>query len=266
MILFVSKMFMVVHKKIFFYILFVFAGVINAKTSFAHDEFINVIAQAKPAVVKIEVTRSKKQSKPRYSSEAAAKQAVYYEEDLKGLPRRGNGSGFIIKYSEGQQNPSVLILTAAHVVLRTSKIKVLFSNGKSKAADIVWIDKRSDVALLKVETVHAPHVELSLMPEKVLEGQSILSIAASFNLSVSSSLGIVSGVNVVNPRKKGRIKYIQTDAAINPGSSGGPLLDKNGKVVGMISDIYSTTGSFSGTAFAIPALDLLNVIDKKGLK
>ena len=257
---------MVVHKKIFFYILFVFAGVINAKTSFAHDEFINVIAQAKPAVVKIEVTRSRKQSKPRYSSEAEAKQAVYYEEDLKGLPRRGNGSGFIIEYREGVQKSSVFILTAAHVVLRTSKIKVLFLNGKSAAADVIWLDKRNDVALLKIDKVHVPHVELRLAPETVLEGQSVLSIAASFNLSISSSLGIVSGVNVVNPRKKGRIRYIQTDAAINPGSSGGPLLDKNGKVVGMISDIYSTTGSFSGTAFAIPALDILNIISKKGLK
>jgi len=237
-----------------------------SSNSIAHDEFIDVIAQAKPAVVTIHVTRSKKESKPKYSATASAESAFFYEEDLTGLPKQGNGSGFIINHEGQNTGPNtVLILTAAHVVLRTSKIKVQFSNTEQVSADIIWVDRKNDIALIKAFTPNAPKSRLQLSSKKPLEGQSILSIASSFNLAVSSSLGIISAVDVIKPGKR-KLRYLQTDAVINPGSSGGPLLDHKGKVIGLITDIFSNTGSFTGVAYAVPALSISEIIHKRGLE
>ena len=238
----------------------------SSSLSVAHDEFINVIAKAKPAVVTIHVSRSKKQSKAKYANAPSAENAIFYEEDLHGLPRQSNGSGFIVH----QQNKTIsqgsaFILTAAHVVLRSSKIKVMFSNKKRVSADIVWSDKKHDIALLKVAAADAPKSSLQLSLNKAVEGESVLSIASSFNLAISSSLGIVSAVDVIKPGKR-KFNYIQTDAVINPGSSGGPLLDHEGKVIGVISDIFSNTGAFTGVAYAVPASRVSEIISKRGFK
>ena len=238
----------------------------HSSISIAHDEFVNVIAKAKPAVVTVHVSRSKKQSKAKYANAPTVENAIFYEEDLHGLPRESSGSGFLINHKiEASQQNAVFILTAAHVVLRSSKIKVMFSNKKRASADIVWIDKKHDIALLKAAAFNAPNASIKLSTQKVLEGQSVLSISSSFNLSVSSSLGIVSAVDVIKPGKR-KINYLQTDAVINPGSSGGPLLNHEGEVLGLISDIFSNTGAFSGVAYAVPAARVTEIITQRGFK
>jgi len=240
----------------------VFLFCVFIQKSHAHDDYVRVVAQAKPAVVIIETFRSKKKSKPNPAVEALGEGADFFEKRLSATPRKSRGSGFLLKASTSLTEYRS-ILTAAHVVRKSSKIKVLFSNGKRESAEILWIDNRNDIALLKVKSRKAPDYGLVLSDSKVKEGQSMLSIAGSFDLSVSSSLGIVSAVDVVLPNKK-KLKLIQTDAAINPGSSGGPLLNSMGEVSGVISNIYSKTGTFSGTAFAVPSLKVVELIARKG--
>ena len=251
MILFALKMFMVALK---FLITFTVGGFLSifSSFSFSHDEFIDVITAAKPAVVTVEVIRSKKKIKPRQSLEALGENADFFEDDLKNLKedyRKSRGTGFIIKRTSTEV---ISILTAAHVVKGASKIKVVFSNGMKKKADIIWLSKKKDIALLEVNYKTDLFQPLILSDQVVMEGQSILSISASFHLSISSSLGIVSAVDVLLPSKKG-IPLIQTDAVVNPGSSGGPLLNSQGEVIGLISNIFTKTGAFSGVAFAVPS-------------
>ena len=229
-----------------------------SKVSAAHDQFIEVIAKAKPAVVIIEVTRSKKKLKPKEEFRDLGESADFFEKDLEVQPRRSRASGFIVELNTSN-NDILNILTAAHVVKGVSKVKVLFSDGRRKDASINWLSVKDDVALLEVDMKSSSYGALTLSEQYVVEGQSVLSIAGSFDLSVSSSLGIISAVNVTLPSKK-KLKLIQTDAVINPGSSGGALLDSDGHVVGLISNIYTKTGTFSGTAFAIPSLKIKEII------
>ena len=251
MILYALKMFMVVLKYLITFSVGGFFSIFSS-FSFSHDEFIDVIAAAKPAVVTVEVVRSKKKIKPRQSIEALGENADFFEDDLKDLNddyRTSRGTGFIV---ERANTKAISVLTAAHVVKGASRIKILFSNGVKKKADVIWLSRKKDIALLEVNYNTGLFKPLILSDEVVMEGQSILSISGSFHLSISSSLGIVSAVDVLLPSKKG-IPLIQTDAVVNPGSSGGPLLNSKGEVIGLISNIFSKTGDFSGVSFAVPS-------------
>jgi len=260
---FALKMFMVVLKTVrnICFLLVLFLSFVQH--GYAHDEFIKVIAESKPSVVTLEVTRKKGKKNSRQIIDALGESAEFFEEGLNGLPRKSRGSGFIISVS-GSHNDrnTILILTAAHVVYSAINLKVFFANGKRKNADIVWLNKKKDVALLKVTTKKPiDYAPLLLSSQQLVEGQSVLAIAAAFDLSVGSSLGIISAINVQLTNKKG-VNLIQTDAAINPGSSGGPLLNSDGEVVGLISNIYTRTGTFSGAAFAIPAETISILLEK----
>ena len=224
---------------------------VGTKASVAHDEFIAVIAKSKPAVVSIEVSRTKKSIKSQAAIEALGDSAEFFSDDLSSLPRKSRGSGFVIDY-DSSESSNVFILTAAHVVHGASKVYAVFFDSKRKKAEVIWSSKKNDIALLKVETKDNFSHKLELDNQVPIEGQGVLAIAGSFDLSISSSVGIVSAIDVTLPSKK-KVKLIQTDAAINPGSSGGPLLNNQGKVIGLISNIYTKTGTFSGTAFAIPS-------------
>ena len=233
----------------------------GVETSLAHDELVDVIAKSKPAVVSIEVTRTQKSIKSQKVIDALGESADFFSEDLEGLARKGRGSGFVIDYGMPQSS-NVFVLTAAHVIRGASKVYVVLLGSKRKKADVVWLSKKNDVALLKIEKKGGFGHKLELDDQSVLEGQSVLAIAGSFDLSISSSVGIISAVDVALPSKK-KIKLIQTDAAINPGSSGGPLLNSEGKVIGLISNIYTKTGTFTGAAFAVPAPFIKKLIEVK---
>ena len=215
----------------------------------AHEEFIDVIASSKPSIVRIEVSRTTKSIKSQAAVEALGEYADFFSHDTKEKAKKGRGTGFVVNYDENQ---FVYIVTAAHVVRGASKVKVIFNGvAKSKKADVIWSNHKSDVALLKVKSKSYIR-PLKLEVDDVKEGQAVVALSDSFNVSISGSQGIVSAVDVVLPAKKG-VKFIQTDAATNPGSSGGALLNKDGRVVGMISTIYTNTGTFTGDSFAVPA-------------
>jgi len=240
------------------YLVSLYSGELNA-----HDKFVSVIEQVKPSVVTIKALRKKNwfgSKKSAKRKEALGKYSDFFENDFNESPRISNGSGFVLIKRRDTQT-SLEILTAAHVVRGASKISVMFLDGKKKAAEIVWIDKRSDIALLHIIY---PEFEggLSLSEQRLVEGQSLLAISGAFGLSLSSSVGIVSALNVklTSATHEG---LIQTDAAINPGSSGGPLFNFDGEVVGLISNIYSKTGTFSGAAFALPSARMVELLESR---
>lgn len=154
---------------------------------------------------------------------------------------RGVGSGFIIS-TDG------FILSNHHVVEGADEVFVSMTDGREFKAKIVGSDQRTDVALLKIEAKNLPALPLG-DPSKLKVGAWVVAIGSPFGLENTVTAGIVSA--------KGRdtgdyLPFIQTDVAVNPGNSGGPLLNLDGEVIGINSQIYSRTGGFMGISFAIP--------------
>jgi serine protease Do len=158
-------------------------------------------------------------------------------------PFKGLGSGFIIS-ADG------LILTNAHVVREARDVTVKLSDRREFSAKVLGIDTTTDIAVLRIDAHDLPVVRLG--DSKSLEvGDPVLAIGAPYGLEQTATQGIVSA--------KGRslpgdavVPFIQTDAAVNPGNSGGPLFDGTGSVVGINAQIYSRSGGFQGLSFAIP--------------
>jgi serine protease Do len=169
------------------------------------------------------------------------------------MPFRGLGSGFIIG-ADG------LILTNAHVVRDAKDVTVKLSDRREYSAKVLGIDTATDIAVLKIDAKGLPVVRLG-DPRNLEVGDPVLAIGAPYGLEQTATSGIVSA--------KGRslpgdavVPFIQTDAAVNPGNSGGPLFDGTGSVVGINSQIYSRNGGFQGVSFAIPINVALKVKDQ----
>jgi len=160
-------------------------------------------------------------------------------------PRGGNslGSGFIIS-ADGQ------ILTNAHVVDGADEILVKLADNVERPAKLLGLDKASDVALLKIDAEGLPAVRLG-DSSKLEVGDWVLAIGSPFGLEHTATQGIVSAVGRSLPDGN-YVPFIQTDVAVNPGNSGGPLFNIAGEVVGINSQIYSRSGGYMGLSFAIP--------------
>lgn len=238
-----------------------------AESANAHGEFISVIANAKPSVVVIEVSRSKKWFKSsgvNSRREALGDYTDFFEADSKNMPKKSRGSGFVV--NSASTTDGLLVLTASHVVKGAKKLFITFENDERYPAKILWLNQKNDLAVLVVAYEnHALNKGLVLSENEVVEGQPVLAIGSAFSLSMSSSQGIISAKDVVLSDGK-KQKLLQTDAAINPGFSGGPLLDEQGRVVGLITNIYSKTGTFSGTAFAVPSIKIVELLAKNGIQ
>ncbi len=168
-------------------------------------------------------------------------------------PFRGQGSGFIIS-GDG------LILTNAHVVRDAKEVTVKLSDRREYAAKVLGVDAVTDVAVLRIDAKDLPVVRLG-DPKRLDVGDPVMAIGSPFGFEQSATQGIVSA--------KGRslpgdavVPFIQTDVAVNPGNSGGPLFDGNGEVVGINAQIFSHTGGYQGLSFAIPINVALNVKDQ----
>ncbi len=168
-------------------------------------------------------------------------------------PFRGQGSGFIVS-ADG------LILTNAHVVRGASEVTVKLSDRREFRAKVLGADARTDVAVLKVDAKNLPVVALG-DPTQVQVGDAVLAIGAPFGFEQTATQGIVSAKGRSLPGDS-FVPFIQTDAAVNPGNSGGPLFDAQGRVIGINSQIYSRSGGFQGLAFAIPINVAMNVKDQ----
>jgi serine protease Do len=158
-------------------------------------------------------------------------------------PFKGQGSGFVIS-SDG------LILTNAHVVRDAQEVNVKFADRREMKAKVLGADPASDLAVLRVNAHNLPTVKLG-DPKNLQVGDYVLAIGAPFGFDESATAGIVSAKGRSLPGES-YTPFIQTDAAVNPGNSGGPLFDANGYVVGINAQIYSQTGGYQGLSFAIP--------------
>jgi serine protease Do len=173
----------------------------------------------------------------------------------------GIGSGVLI-------SPECHILTAAHVVRGAYEIVVKTQDGKMRPAELLFSETGADIALIKLITP-APelkHAELG-DSDRLVVGQSVYAIGSPYGLENSFSVGNISGFRSFDRYYDGAIqaKFLQTDAAINMGNSGGPLLNSKAQVIGITSQILSVTGGFQGIGFVVPintAKELLSLKDR----
>ncbi len=166
------------------------------------------------------------------------------------MPMRGEGSGFIVS-EDG------VILTNAHVVADADKVKVKLKDRREFEAKVLGQDEASDVAVLKIDAQHLPTVRLG-NPADLKVGEWVVAIGAPFGFDNSVTAGIVSALGRNLP-DDAYVPFIQTDVAVNPGNSGGPLFNLAGEVVGINSQIYSRSGGYQGVSFAIPIDVAMNV-------
>ncbi len=168
-------------------------------------------------------------------------------------PAHGIGSGFIIT-SDGY------ILTNAHVVADAQTLTVKLTDRREFSAKVIGVDRHSDVALIKIDATGLPAVHFG-DPSHIRPGQWVIAIGSPFGYENSVTAGVISGTARTLPDEN-YVPFIQTDAAVNPGNSGGPLFNLNGEVIGINSQIFSRTGGFMGMSFAIPIDLALNVKDQ----
>ncbi|MDY6945625.1 MAG: Do family serine endopeptidase [Pseudomonadota bacterium] len=160
-----------------------------------------------------------------------------------GQPQRGEGSGFIVS-ADGY------ILTNAHVVENADEVTVKTTDRREYTAKVVGSDPATDVAVLKIEAKNLPTVKLG-DASKLRPGEWVIAIGSPFGFENSVTAGIVSATSRSMPGSN-YAPFIQTDVAVNPGNSGGPLFNLDGEVVGINSQIYSRNGGYMGLSFAIP--------------
>ncbi len=164
---------------------------------------------------------------------------------------RGVGSGFIVS-GDG------FVLTNHHVVDGADEIYVTLTDKREFKGKLIGSDRRTDIALVKIEAGNLPKLTIG-DSRRIRVGEWVVAIGSPFGLENTVTAGIVSA--------KGRdtgdyLPFIQTDVAVNPGNSGGPLLNMRGEVIGINSQIYSRTGGFMGISFAIPIDEAMRVADQ----
>ena len=157
--------------------------------------------------------------------------------------QRGTGSGFIVS-SDG------LILTNAHVVDGADELRIRLTDNREFAGKVLGLDKKTDIAVVKIEAKDLPVLKIG-SSESLKVGEWVAAIGSPFGLHNTVTAGIVSAKSRQLPSDQ-YVPFIQTDVAVNPGNSGGPLFNMQGEVVGINSQIFSTSGGFMGLSFSIP--------------
>jgi serine protease Do len=188
-------------------------------------------------------------------------QPMPHQQPRKNSPKKGNeqgeerprgvGSGFIVT-QDGY------VMTNAHVIDGADEVYVNLTDKREFKAKVIGADKRSDVAVLKIEAKSLPAVTIGDV-NKLKVGEWVMAIGTPFGLDNTVTAGIVSA----KARDTGEeIRFIQTDVAVNPGNSGGPLINMRGEVVGINSQILSRSGGFMGISLSIPVDDAMKVADQ----
>jgi serine protease Do len=173
--------------------------------------------------------------------------------DARPMPMRGQGSGFIVA-SDG------LILTNAHVVRGAKEVTVKLADRREFAAKVLGSDAKTDIAVLRIDAKDLPTVPLG-DSRALRPGEWVLAIGSPFGFEHSVTVGVVSATGRSLPDDS-VVPFIQTDVAVNPGNSGGPLFNARGEVVGINSQIFSRTGGYEGLSFAIPIDVAVHVKDQ----
>jgi serine protease Do len=165
--------------------------------------------------------------------------------------QRGVGSGFII-------SPEGYVMTNAHVVEGADEVTVTLTDRREFKAKVLGSDARSDVALLKVEATNLPTLRIG-DSNKIRVGEWVIAIGSPFNLENTVTAGIISA----KARDTGEyLPLIQSDVAVNPGNSGGPLINMRGEVIGINSQIATLSGGYNGISFSVPIQEVMRVADE----
>ncbi len=240
-----------------------------AQNTVSLPDFTPLVKKQGPAVVNVITTARSQQNRP--TAPQISPDDPFFEffrrfiPDLpeRGLPppgqAQGVGSGFII-------SPDGYILTNAHVVSGAGEVTVRLADAKREfKAKVIGADERTDVALIKVDASGLPVASLG-KSSNLEPGQWVAAIGSPFGFANTITAGIVSATQRALPAET-YVPFIQTDVAVNPGNSGGPLINLAGEVVGINSMIYSRTGGYMGVSFAIPieaALDVARQLRETG--
>ena len=227
--------------------------------------FADLVEQNAPAIVEISTTRTLEARAPIADQELEdlLRQLNPGEEpdlNIEGIPemrqRGAVGSGFIIS-DDGY------VITNNHVVSGADEIQVALNDRRVFDAEIIGLDEPSDLALLKINAGDLPYVNFGDSASTRV-GDWVLAIGSPFGLEFSAAAGIVSaqGRSVPGRSSYNYMSFIQTDVAINQGNSGGPLFNLEGEVIGINSQILSSTGGSNGISFSIPSNVALNVVNQ----
>jgi serine protease Do len=218
----------------------------------------NIVAANAPAVVNISVTGTRKTAANLPDQQEMDPNDPFFKffRHFRGQipegnqPLHGLGSGFIV-------TPDGTVLTNAHVVDGAEEVTVKLSDKREFKAKVLGLDKASDVAVLRIDAKNLPTVKIGSSTQTQV-GEWVLAIGSPFGFDSSASAGIVSAKSRSLPDGS-YVPFIQTDVAVNPGNSGGPLFNMNGEVIGINSQIYSRSGGYQGLSFAIPIEVAINV-------
>ncbi|MBG9387545.1 DegQ family serine endoprotease [Caenimonas aquaedulcis] len=214
-------------------------------------DFPRITERYGPAVVNISVTGTRKTAASADGEDMSDpfeffrrfQQGPRGRQPQRDVPMHGLGSGFIVS-ADG------IILTNAHVVKDASEVTVKLTDRREYRAKVLGSDPKTDVAVLKIEAKNLPVVTLGNTKD-LRVGEWVLAIGSPFGFENTVTAGVVSAKGRSLPDDSS-VPFIQTDVAVNPGNSGGPLFNGRGEVVGINSQIYSQSGGYQGVSFAIP--------------
>ncbi len=241
---------------ILFTILFA-VGAATAQPDGAPISFSSIAKRVEPAVVSIDTKSRVAEQVAKETPQPGASDDVmeFFRRQMQQRPVYGVGSGFIV-------DKSGYIVTNAHVVNNAARVTVKLDTGEEFQAKILGYDEETDLAILKIDAPRdLPFVKFG-DSDKAEVGDWVLAIGSPFGLTKSVTAGIISQKERETPSASAFQKFIQTDAAINPGNSGGPLVNMQGEVIGINSQIATSTGEFSGIGFALPSSQAVNVYDQ----
>jgi serine protease Do len=239
------------------------ASVSKAASVAALPDFSALVERYGPAVVNISVTHEPRaQAGVAMPDFGVGPNDPFYEffrrfqipqQPHGGAPAHGIGSGFIVS-ADGT------VLTNAHVVSNAAEVTVKLTDRREFRAKVIGVDAQTDVAVLKIEATDLPTVKLG-DPDTLRVGEWVVAIGSPFGFENTVTSGIVSAKARALPDGT-YVPFIQTDVAVNPGNSGGPLFNLKGEVVGINSQIYSRSGGYQGLSFAIPIDTAVQVKDQ----
>jgi serine protease Do len=231
------------------------APVAGNPVSVALPDFTQIVSHNGPAVVNVRVVGTTKVSQrqmPQFDEDDPFFEFFRrFQPQQPQQPRGGGGRGELV-YGAGSGfivSPNGVILTNAHVVRDADEVTVKLQDRREFRAKVLGTDPKTDVAVLKIDAKNLPVVPIG-NTRNLQVGEWVLAIGSPFGLESSVTAGVVSAKGRSLPNDP--VPFIQTDVAVNPGNSGGPLFNTRGEVVGINSQIYSQTGGYQGLSFAIP--------------
>lgn len=232
-------------------------------------DFSGIVQRYGPAVVNIDVTAKAEQVPTMNAPQMSPDDPFYDFFQRFGIPsphgmqpdqgpqiRQGQGSGFIV-------SPEGLILTNAHVVDGADEVTVRLTDRREFKAKVLGVDRQTDVAVIKIDAHDLPVVKLG-NPHESQVGEPVLAIGSPYGFENTATSGIISAKSRALPDGT-YVPFLQTDVAVNPGNSGGPLFNIKGEVIGINSQIFSRTGGYQGLSFAIP-IDVATSVQQQLVK